>query len=281
MRSALVLPALLVSGGRAAWKQRCCQPKVLTTAATRCVGSLVFSPTRIGQKDQRRGDRGESRRLTFDERAERRMGKSREQKIVRENLLQEAEKVIQEDVPDELEQIFMQHFERANVSAMKVLNMAKCLELLEADVGGGRKVLLTKVAQVVKTNNTTIEIVPQNASFASPILQRVTRFDGTLQVTKEQQKIKVVMPPVTTARRDKAVQEINQVISLFKQKTKHVRTNASKALQDASIEENALRELNAQLDTTVNAFTEEKVAELEQLAADVTSMGVDESDFGA
>ncbi|EKG05812.1 hypothetical protein TCSYLVIO_003105 [Trypanosoma cruzi] len=209
------------------------------------------------------------------------MGKSREQKIVRENLLQEAEKVIQEDVPDELEQIFMQHFERANVSAMKVLNMAKCLELLEADVGGGRKVLLTKVAQVVKTNNTTIEIVPQNASFASPILQRVTRFDGTLQVTKEQQKIKVVMPPVTTARRDKAVQEINQVISLFKQKTKHVRTNASKALQDASIEENALRELNAQLDTTVNAFTEEKVAELEQLAADVTSMGVDESDFGA
>ncbi|ESL09235.1 hypothetical protein TRSC58_03048 [Trypanosoma rangeli SC58] len=284
MRCTLSLPALLASGSRCiTWPQRWGQPVAFTAAAAarRCIGSLALAPTCISHKDQRRGDRGESRRLTFEERAERRTGKSRELKMVRNNLLQEAEQVIQADVPDELEHIFMQHFERANVCAMKVLNMAKCLELLEVDVGGGRKVLLTKVAQVVKTSNSTVEIVPHNASFASPILHRVTRFDTTLHVTKEQQKIKVVIPPVTTGRRDKAVAEIQQVIAAFKQKTKQVRTHATKALQDAGIDEDALRQLNAELDTTTNAFTAEKVVELEQLAEDVTSMGADESDIEA
>ncbi|KEG09904.1 ribosome recycling factor [Trypanosoma grayi] len=277
MRRALFISTVAACSRCLAWPQHLHRhPTSRIDAATRCIAS-----THIHCKDIRRGDRGESRRLTFDERAERRMGKTREQKVAKENLLQDAEMVINEDVPDELEHVFVQHFERANVSAMKVLNMAKCLELLEVDVGGGHKVLLTKVAQVVKTSNSTLEIVPHNTSFANPILQRVTRFDGTLQVTKEQQKIRVMMPPITTGRRDKAAAEIHQVISLFRQKIKHVRTNASKALQGAGIDEGAARELHVQLDETVNAFTEQKVAELEQLAADVTSMGVDESDIGA
>lgn len=250
--------------------------------ATRCAGSPALATTPIARKDPPRGgDRGDPRRLTFSERAERRAGRPREQKATREGLLREAETVVHEDVPAELEQVFMQHFERANVSAMKVLNMAKCLELLETDVGSGRKVLLTRVAQVLKTSNSTIEIVPQSASFASAILQRVARFDGTLQVTREQQKIKVVIPPMTTVRREKAVGEIRQLLTSFRQKAKAVRMNASRALQEAGIEESAMRELHMRLDETVNTFVEEKVLELEQLAADVTSMGSDESDMDA
>ncbi|ORC91038.1 ribosome recycling factor [Trypanosoma theileri] len=261
-------------------RQRQCNAFDPIASTTRGIASLALSPTSLRCKDVRRGDRGDSRRLTFEERAERRTGKSREQKVAKENLLQEAETVVNEDVPEELEHVYMQHFERANVSAMKVLNMAKCLELLEVDVGGGRKVPLAKVAHVVKTGNATLEVVPQTASFASAILQRVTRFDSTLRVTKEQQKIRVALPPITTGRRDRAVAEIEAQCSAFRLKAKSVRAHATRALQDAGLDESAVRELQTRLDENVNAFTEEKVAELQQLAEDVTSMGVDESDVG-
>nr|CCC90913.1 unnamed protein product [Trypanosoma congolense IL3000] len=197
---------------------------------------------------------------------------------MKENLMQEAETVVTEDVPAELDHVFQHHLERANVSAMKVLNMARCLEQLEVDVGGGRKVLLTKVAQVLKTGGLTMEVVPQSPSFTSPIMQRITRFDGTLQVVKEQQKIKVTMLPVTTARREMAMGEIQHVISSFRNKVKNVRAEASRALQEAGIDESNSRALHQQLDECIHSFVEEKEAEFQQLRESVNSMGTDESD---
>jgi ribosome recycling factor len=232
-------------------------------------------------KDIRKGDRGEARRLTFEERAERRMGKTREQKESREQLLQEAQTMVSEDFPEELESIYTKTSEKANISAMKVLNMAKCLELLEVEMAGGHNVLLTKVAQVVKVNNNTIEIVPNSPSFASAILQRVSRFDCGLQVSKEGTKIKVVMVPITTSRRDKTAAEISSLVAQFRQRVKESRTNAVKVLQDAGLEEGVVQELTDMVDSAANSFVEEKAVELELLAEEVMSMGIDESDVGS
>lgn len=262
-------PLFLLEASSSAWS-----PAYRTTVAG------LASATRPLRKDVHKGDRGESRRLTFEERAERRMGKTREQKESREQLLQEAQTMVSEDFPDELEAIYAKTFEKANISAMKVLNMAKCLELLEVEMAGGHNVLLTKVAQVVKTNNTTIEITPNSTAFATPILQRVSRFDGGLQVSKEGLKVKVVMVPITTSRRDKTAAEINNLVTLFRQRVKESRTNAVKVLQDAGLEEGTMQELTAMVDAAANSFVEEKAAELELLAEEVMSMGIDESDVG-
>ncbi|KPA83021.1 putative mitochondrial hypothetical protein [Leptomonas pyrrhocoris] len=240
--------------------------------------ACVTAPLR---KDIRKGDRGDARRLTFEERAERRMGKTREQKESREQLLQEAQTMVSDDFPEELESIYTRTFEKANISAMKVLNMAKCMELLEVEMAGGHNVLLTKVAQVVKTSNTTIEITPNSTSFAAAILQRVSRFDSGLQVSKEGTKIKVVMVPITTARRDKTAAEISSLVVGFRQRVKESRTNAVKVLRDAGLEEGAQQELAALVDATANSFVEEKAAELELLAEEVMSMGIDESDVSS
>ncbi|CAD2218265.1 ribosome recycling factor [Angomonas deanei] len=172
------------------------------------------------------------------------------------------------------------------MSAMKVLNMAKCLELLEVDMSpagrgppaAGHKLLLTKIAQVVKVSPTTIEIVPNSNSFSTPILQRVNRFDGTLQVSKENNTIKVVMQPVTTAQRDKAVEDIKHQISFFKNKVKQSRNNAGRVLQECGLEEQALAELTQGLDATMRSFVDENCIELESLAESVMTMGLDESD---
>ncbi|KAG5472266.1 hypothetical protein LSCM1_03665 [Leishmania martiniquensis] len=235
----------------------------------------VTAPLR---KDVRKKDRGDARRLTFEERAERRMGKTRDQRESREQLVQEAQLMVSDDFPEELQAIYAKAAEKANLSAMKVLNMAKCLELLEVEVAGGHSVMLTKVAQVVKTGRLTIEITPNSASFGSAILQRVSRFDSTLQVSKEGTKIRVAMLPITTARRDKTVAEVQSIVSAFRQRIKQSRTKAVKVLQDASLEDGVQQELAAVVDSTANAFVEEKVAELKLLAEEVMSMGADESD---
>ncbi|CAJ1990828.1 Ribosome recycling factor [Leishmania donovani] len=248
----------------------------LTTAK-----ALWCSATAPLRKDIRKNDRGDARRLTFEERAERRMGKTKDQRESREQLAQEAQVMVSEDFPEELEAIYAKTSEKANISAMKVLNMAKCLELLEVEVAGGHTVLLVKVAQVVKTSTTTIEITPNSASFGNTILQRVSRFDSALQVSKEGTKIRVVIPPITTARRDKTVAEVNNLISTFRQRVKQSRTKAVKVLQDAGLADGVQQELTALVDSTANAFVEEKAAELELLSEEVMTMGIDESDVAA
>ncbi|GET90628.1 hypothetical protein, conserved [Leishmania tarentolae] len=262
-------------------------PQVTCTAAWAFSGSLTSakalwcSATTPLRKDIRKNDRGDARRLTFEERAERRMGKTRDQREIREQRVQEAQVMVSEDFPEELEAIYAKAYEKANISAMKVLNMAKCLELLEVEVAGGHTVLLVKVAQVVKTGNATIEVTPNSISFGNAILQRVSRFDGALQVSKEGTKIRIGIPPITTARRDKTVAEVNSLISTFRQRVKQSRTKAVKVLQDAGLDDGVQQELLALVDSTANAFVEEKAAELELLSEEVMSMGIDESDVAA
>lgn len=239
---------------------------------------VVCHPTAVCWKDVIKRDRGESRRLTYEERSERRMGKTKEQKASKEQLVQEAQTMVNEDFPDELEGIFTRVAERANVSAMKVLNMAKCLELLDVEVSGGHSVMLIKVAEVVKTGPHTIEISAKNTIFASPILQRISRFDSTLQVSKDGPKIKVSLPTLTTAQRDKTASDIAGLVHTFRQRVKQSRTNAGRTLQDCGLDDGALNELLAAMDLTVSSFVEEKTAELELLAEEVMSMGIDESD---
>lgn len=68
------------------------------------------------------------------------------------------------------------------------------------------RIVIGKIAEVTRTSPNTFEIVVQNSTFASPILQRVSRFDNTLQIHKEaSNKICVTAQPMTTSRRDKAV----------------------------------------------------------------------------
>lgn len=253
-------------------------PSASGTPALRvaCAGWVC---TPVCMKDVRKHDHGDARRLSFEERAERRAGKTREQKASREHLIQEVQLLVEQDFPDELESIYATVAERANMSAMKVLNMVKCLELLEIDAPGGqRKVPLTKVAQVVKVGDNTIEIAPMNATFATPILQRVNRFDSTLQISKEGTKIKVLIQPMTTARRDRAVQEVNALKSQFRQRAKQARTNASKIINDSGVDETVMMEMVQALDATVTTYVEEHIAELDDLIEQVESMGIDESD---
>ncbi|CCW61751.1 unnamed protein product [Phytomonas sp. EM1] len=240
---------------------------------------VYCTATPLCLKDVYKNDRGEARRLTFEERAERRTKKTRDQKQFKEQLIHEAETMVNSDFPGELEHIYAKTLDRANISAMKVLNMVKCLELLEIEVSGGHSVLLTKVAQVVKIDANTVEIIPHNNNFGNTIMQCVSRFDSSMQVSKEGSKVKIVVPPITTARRDKTANEIRTLISVFRQRIKHARTNSGKVLQDCGLDDRVLLELQAELDNTMNAFVDEKVSELEQLAEEVMSMGIDESDL--
>lgn len=247
-----------------------------------------FTPTAGLWKDIRHRDGGESRRLTFEERAERRIPKTKEQKRAKEQITLEAEQFVTSEFPDSLERLFEKTQERCMMLSMKVLNMAKALERLEMEAPGTapgtpaaakKMIILLQAATVVKVKPNEVEITPLHASMSSTILQRVSRFDGTLQVTKDQQKIRVVMPPMTTARRDRAAAEIESTVQEFKQRVKHVRQGAQKSLSMIGVEdEGQLKEFFVALDDTAKQFADSKEEELMLYAEEVKSMGVEESD---
>lgn len=281
-----------------------CLPAVLTAQAATVLASNpttttvrpLITTTLPLHKDVRYRDGGESRRLSFEERAERRIPKTKEQKRAKEQIALEADQFVTSEFPDTLERLFEKSDERCMILSMKVLNMAKAIERLEIEApgagGGGapssssgankKMLVLLQVANVVKVKANEIEIVPMQAALSSTILQRVSRFDSTLQVSKDQQKIRVVIPPMTTARRDRAAAEIESAVQEFKQRVKQARQGSQKTLGLIGVEEESqLKELMTTLDETAKTFAESKGEELMVYAEEVRSMGVDEADGGA
>ena len=258
------------------------------SSAALTAASCAFHATPLCRKDIRHRDGGESRRLTFEERAERRIPKTKEQKRAKEQITLEAEQFVTAEFPDTLERLFEKSNERCLLLSMKVLNMAKALERLELEAPGTapgtpaaakKMIILLQAATVVKVKSNEIEIVPLHAAMSSTILQRVSRFDGTLQVSKDQQKIRVVIPPMTTARRDRAAAEIEASVQEFKQRVKHARQGAQKSLSLIGVEDDGqLKEFSTTLDDTAKQFADGKEEELMLYAEEVKSMGVEEAD---
>jgi ribosome recycling factor len=267
-------------------------PRIASSVATAAVAAClplfvqrrhIASPSRVLMKDVRRHDFGDSRRLSFEERSDKRAGKSKDQKVAREQLLAEAEQFAESEFPEDLERVFEKVQERSNMLSLRILNIVKCIECLEMELPSGapktaRKPLLLQIANVVKTKPNELEVTPTVSSMASSVLTRISRFDGSLLVSKEQNKIRVVVPPMTTARRDKAASDIRGLLVDFKQKVKIARQNASRVLSSIGVDDAALRTLNDLLDSKVTEFVEDKSAEIENVAAEVVSMGVDEAD---
>lgn len=252
-----------------------------------------FHITRCGLKDVRRGDRGESHRLTFEERAERRSGKSKELRAEREQHAQELQTMILEEFPQELEELYTRVHRQSSREALKVLNTAKCIEGIEVEVPGqeNQSVPLGSVGQLIKLNAQIMELTLPTPALAATALQRISRVDGTWQVTKEANggntKIKIVVPPLTTQHREKAAEKIRHYIAVLKQKAKGSRTNMVKLLQRTSsmVEEGVLTELTDSMNASYESFLQEKTEELELLIEELlvsnenTESG-DEGDIG-
>lgn len=129
---------------------------VAAGASTASTGA--FSATRCLLKDIGRPDRGDSRRLTFDERSERRAGKTKDQKDAGELKRQEAEEFVSTEFPQGLQTIFEKTEELCQNSHMKIVNMLKFLERLEIEVVPGKVMLLLQLATLVKVTSSEMEL---------------------------------------------------------------------------------------------------------------------------
>jgi ribosome recycling factor len=256
--------------------------RVTGVARTRLCGYFLplrlFSSTARRLKDVKRNDFGEARRLSFEERSERRSGKTAAQKEALETTLLEAERYVDSEFEAELDLVHEKIMSRANIIALRVTNMAKCLEQLEFEGSGGKKVMIVQAAQVVKASSTEIDIIPFNKSMEAPIFQRLARFDASLTVTKQKDKITVKMSPMTTARREKAVKDLEVLIGELRLKVKTVRAAASKYLQGLRLHDQVMQEHQRNLDEIAKSYVDVRVQELEALQGEVMTMGVDESD---
>lgn len=219
----------------------------------------------------------DGRRLTYEERADRRLNKNRVGREERQALQLEAEKIATIEFVEDLEREFDIFFGKAQTAALKITNMQRCIETIEIDVGG-RKVPILQACQIVKVSPLELHVIPTQAAFASPILQRLMRFDSTITAQKEQAKIKLTLQRTTTQRRDKATNDISTFFTEFANKVKAVRLRYSKLIAGVGAGDDVVQQLMTVVDTTLKDFVELKQLEFEELKQTVSSTGVDESD---
>eukprot|EP00758_Cryptobia_borreli_P004480 Tbor_TRINITY_DN4404_c0_g1::TRINITY_DN4404_c0_g1_i1::g.8053::m.8053 len=216
-------------------------------------------------------------RLTFEERAERRTRKTSEARGNEEACMLEAQEYANNEFNEHLEGEFQRLFNNANLIVLKVTNLHQCMEGLDIDVAG-KKIPLIQAAQIVKKSDTELQIVPKQSSFASPILQRLMRFDSTISASKDQGFIKIIIQPTTTARREKAAQDIEGVKREFMSKLKEIRLHSVKILGQIGAGANFSAQLIAEMDLKVKEFQQEKIQEFDDLKVTVMSAGEDEAD---
>ena len=231
-------------------------------------------------KDIVKGDRGESRRLTFDERADRRLGKNRESRNTSEQKREEAENYVTQELPQTLEDLFTRYLGYCQAHHLKIVNLLKFLERAEVEITPGNKMLLLQLASIVKTGPSEIELTMQVPAHISIIFGRLMKLDNSLQPRRDgTSKLKVTVPPITTERREQAADAIRHTVADFKSKLKAQRVSAVKVLNHFGVDDNVLKQLTNDIDELIKNFTDDKVQELEQLAEEVvTATGVDEAD---
>lgn len=269
------------------------------------LGLLHCSPVLL--KDPRRQNRGQSQRLTFEERAERRSGKTKELRASREAQVEELRQMVSVDFKEDMNALFEKWHGKANAAALKVLNMSLCLNQLEIPIGSStasgeeRTLPLSHVGQLLKVSPNVLEVTLPTSAMANTAMQCIQRLDPTLGVSKVKEGggqehappnplaaarstsshgnastvLRITVSPVTTNHRDRAAENIEQLLSSFKQKAKQQRTNLVKALQSTASsiglqgDDSVVAELTQEMNQFYEEFIQEKNDEFELLAEEV------------
>lgn len=251
----------------------CCAPRAAFRFA-------CLAPTALLRKDLQRNDRGESRRLTFDERNDRRMGKNRELRDQVEQKREDATAFVNNEFSDELQALFAKYLSFCQTHHLKVVNLLKFLERAEIEVAPGNKVLLLQLGSIVKTAPSEVEVTLMSPGNLGKVMFQLQKIDGSLMMRRDgNAKIKVNVPPITTELRNKAAKSIELTVSDLRTKLKGKRASALKTLGQFGVDDHLLRQLTIDLDANIENMTKEKIVEMEQLAEEVkTASGADESD---
>jgi ribosome recycling factor len=220
--------------------------------------------------------REDSQRLTFDERAERRL-KKKDSDGSKEKAAVEADQIANAEFMQQLEGEFEKAEERANLEALKITNIQRALEKLDVKVAG-KAVPLVQAAQLIKISGTELHLLPKQSSFTSPILQRLMKFDSTIGTQKEQNKIKLTLQPMTSARRERAAGEIQNIRRDLIEKCTQIRVSTVRVLNQTGADATLITELIKTIDDNLKSFVDEKKALLDEIADSTATSGVDESD---
>jgi ribosome recycling factor len=239
-----------------------------------------MAPTALLRKDVQRNDRGESRRLTFDERNDRRMGKNRESRDQAEQKREDATAFVNTEFNDELQALFAKYLGYCQTHHLKVVNLLKFLERAEIEVAPGNKVMLLQLGSIVKTAPSEVEVTLMSPGNLGKVLFQLQKIDGSLMLRRDgNSKIKVSVPPITTELRTKAAKSIELTVSDLRNKLKGKRASAIKTLSQFGVDDHMLRQLTLDVDANMESMTKEKILEMDQLAEEVKSAGgADESD---
>lgn len=227
---------------------------------------------RVLQRDVRNREGGPSRRMSFQELSDRRSGKYREKRAETGALAGEAEQYVTMEYEDELRGEGEKLISKAMMAALRLTNPAAALEKLDVDIGNNQRKSLVQMAQVVRQGAQEIYIIPLSSAHSSALLQRLSRVDRSYSVSKEDQKIKVVVPPMSRERREGTIAEVHNVESEIPLRVKAVRVRAVRYLQQLGLPDAVLQAHIRDVDDRTKHVEEEIVASVREVERDIVNL---------
>lgn len=257
----------------------------VTAAGSQMPGGSVFAPAAfVGQMRMYQGGSGvfgakESRhgqRITQEERRKKLQGRSPDEKRAAAQALEDADEFITRQLPDDLQSLLDKKVDAANIILTKLTNPAVALERVEVELNGVKRPLL-QLATVLKVSSKELSITPHDHAHTVQLINRLNRHDHTLMPTRNGEKIRVTVEPVTKQRRETAAAEIVHLRDDLTKKYTVMRRNAINYIAELKI---ANRDTSHDLEQQIHGMCEEKIVEgeakLQEMADEALSTELDD-----
>lgn len=239
------------------------------SASSRLVGHA--SRLLLADKGTDGGKTHGTRRVGFDERQAKRVRPSREEKQSKEQLRSELESYTTSEFQRECDDIFDAIEVRVKNATLKITNPVMALERIKIDLGptgGGAATAgapaanhrpLIQLASLVKISRNQIEVHALSAQHTTLLMQRLTRYDPSLQPTKiSDGKIRITLVQVTRERRERIAQDIARLQHDFIARMKIQRNHAIAYIADFALEQDTTAAATKDVDEAYHNFVAEK-----------------------
>ena len=228
-----------------------------------------------------KSNHGEKSRLTQEERRKRRMGKTADEKRAAQQAIEDAEQYVSVEFPDAVDAAIDDKLDVAKAALLKLQNPILALEKVVFDVGGAKRPVV-QLGSIVRVNAKELLLTPHDHAHQALLIGKLARYDTTLLPTKNEDKIKLTVQPVTRDRREETAAFINETLGELKKRAGLLRRTGVNTISDLKLAATDLEEgLQNQVTETLDEKLDAASDKFAELADEALAVEDDEEELDA
>ena len=224
-----------------------------------------------------------NKKKSFDERADGRIRKSKDERRSKEEQLEEVKQYVDVELGDTIVKAMDGFMKKCENVALALKSMPTALERLKVDTGGGKERPMLQCGTFARTGPGELTFTPSVPNVTNSILLRVAKFDPEVSPTKTSDgNIRMVIPKLTRSRREKVCAEMVSIEGDGILWLKHNRTLALNTIKQICDKLDSQNEslFGQEIDGKVRASEEEMKRSIAGMVREVMTTVVEEVDPG-